>query len=132
MDKVAEGENLQQDISSSSLADQLPNHEKSVDDIKRAIQVAKLVIQTTSRDDPNLGNLLNSLGNQIEDLYELTEEQKQLEEAIHVARQAIATPPEDEAVRSAFMINLGIKLERRWKATDDLSDLNEAVDVYKT
>ncbi|KAF2465628.1 uncharacterized protein BDR25DRAFT_239619, partial [Lindgomyces ingoldianus] len=100
-----------------------------MEDLEKAIRVARQAVEVTPDDHPDLAGRLNNLGNKLKSRYKRTGKMEDLEEAIRVARQAVEVTPDDHPHLAACLNNLGNKLESRYERTGKMENLEEATRV---
>ena len=97
--------------------------------LDRAIHWLRLVVASTSADDPNLPGRMSNLGVALETRFARTGDLADLNEAVQVDRDAVAATPSYHQDGAGRRSNLALALRARFERTDDLADLDEALNV---
>ena len=104
---------------------------ETTQDLEEAVQLTRKAVELTHRNDPDYTNMLGSLSNRLEDLYERTGEPEILEEAILISQEELQVKVKEGSAIGSTLHNLGNLLSRRYKRTNDTGDLEEAIQHVK-
>lgn len=100
-------------------------------DLEKAIQVARQIVTSTSKDHSDLAVYLNNLGNKLQTRYKRTKDIADLEEAIQVGQQIVALTSKDHFELVDRLNYLSNMFQSRYEQTRDIVDLEEAIHVAR-
>jgi tetratricopeptide (TPR) repeat protein len=100
-----------------------------MDDIKPAVEVADMAVNSMSEDHSNRANSLNRLSAWINMRIEQTGLMDDINRAIELLDMALNSMPEDHPDRASLLINLAEKLGTQFQRTGSMDDINRAIEV---
>ncbi|KAK2593841.1 hypothetical protein QQS21_008456 [Conoideocrella luteorostrata] len=101
------------------------------DDIDKAIQYMREVVDAIPEDRPGRNYLLHSLAIEVFQKYLRTREIDELDEAIQIAQEAVDATPKDDLFRPALLNNLGIYFNDRHERIGAMGDLEKATQLSR-
>nr|WP_240926024.1 tetratricopeptide repeat protein [Micromonospora sp. CMU55-4] len=98
-------------------------------DLTEAVRQARLAVNHSDLDDPDLGARLSGLGSALRTRFEATGDSSDLDESLTAHRRAVAVVPAGHPRVFGIKVNLGNTLRARYDLAGAWADLDEAITV---
>jgi hypothetical protein len=100
-----------------------------IDDIEKAVQVARVACDSTPKSSYSLPMRLDSLADALSQRYFATRRMADLDEAILIWRVAAHTLPDDDPHRPGLLVSLATVLGLKYSRTQELDCITEAIEI---